>query len=188
MNVQVKIGDQIFDVEVGNLSARPVLATIDGETFEVWPEEAAAATPAAVAATPAAVAATPAGVAATPAGAAATPAGAAAKPVTAAPATAAAAAAVIPAAPVQRSAPAAAAAATAGDNKCQFLYAPIPGAIVSVSVKPGDKVTRGQELISLEAMKMKNAIRATRDGCIATVHVAVGDHVQKGHPLVEFSD
>ncbi len=40
MNVQVKIGDQTFDVEIRDLSARPVLATIDGETFEVWPEEA----------------------------------------------------------------------------------------------------------------------------------------------------
>ncbi len=164
MNIQVKIGDQIFDVEVGDLSARPILATIAGETFEVWPEEAA---PAAVLPTvvQAAVPAASALVASTPPAPASAP------------------------APAQRPSPAPAAApAVNGENKSKVLAAPIPGVIVSISVKPGETVTKGQELIGLEAMKMKNAIRATRDGTIAAVHVAVGDHVQKGHILVEFTD
>jgi len=156
MNVQVKIGDQVFDVEVGDLSARPILATIAGETFEVWPEEAAAAAPV---------------EAVQPAGQRAV------APVAATPA-------AVPApALVQRTAP-----VVARDSKSKVMLAPIPGAIVSLAVKPGDKVAKGQELLALEAMKMKNAIRATRDGVIAAVHVNVGDLVQKGHPLVEYTD
>jgi biotin carboxyl carrier protein len=38
MNVTVKIGERTFVVEVGDLRARPVVTTIDGEQFEVWPE------------------------------------------------------------------------------------------------------------------------------------------------------
>ena len=39
MKIRVTIENQVYEVEVGNLSARPVLATVDGETFEVWPEQ-----------------------------------------------------------------------------------------------------------------------------------------------------
>jgi biotin carboxyl carrier protein len=66
--------------------------------------------------------------------------------------------------------------------------APIPGVILSLSVREGDSVKNGQELLILEAMKMNNAIRASRDGTIARIHVAPGDHVKHGQPLVEFSD
>jgi biotin carboxyl carrier protein len=45
----------------------------------------------------------------------------------------------------------------------------------------------GDELCALEAMKMRNAIRATRAGRIATVHVAVGQHVKHQELLVEFA-
>jgi biotin carboxyl carrier protein len=41
MKLQVKIEDQVYDVEVEDLSSRPVRASIDGEVFEVWPEETA---------------------------------------------------------------------------------------------------------------------------------------------------
>jgi biotin carboxyl carrier protein len=37
--------------------------------------------------------------------------------------------------------------------------------IVAVAVKPGDAIKAGQELLTLEAMKMKNAIRSNRDVC-----------------------
>ena len=40
----------------------------------------------------------------------------------------------------------------------------------------------------LEAMKMKNPIRATREGTVATVLISVGDHVRHGQPLVEFTN
>lgn len=38
MKLKVKIDGQFYDVDVGNLSERPIKAVIDGETFEVWPE------------------------------------------------------------------------------------------------------------------------------------------------------
>ncbi len=41
MKIQVKIADQTFEVEVGDSNARPVIAEIDGQKFEVWPEEQA---------------------------------------------------------------------------------------------------------------------------------------------------
>jgi len=50
--------------------------------------------------------------------------------------------------------------------------------IVAIEVKPGDAVKAGQPLCTLEAMKMKNVIRAGRDGTIAEVHIKVGDQVQ----------
>ena len=36
MKLRVKVGDQSFDVEVGDVNARPILAKVEGETFEVW--------------------------------------------------------------------------------------------------------------------------------------------------------
>jgi biotin carboxyl carrier protein len=46
-------------------------------------------------------------------------------------------------------------------------------------------VTRGQALLTIEAMKMENVIRAPRDGRVKSVHVAVGARVAPGTPLVE---
>jgi uncharacterized protein YabE (DUF348 family) len=39
MKIQVKVGEQSFEVEVGDTNARPIKAEIDGQTFEVWTEE-----------------------------------------------------------------------------------------------------------------------------------------------------
>jgi biotin carboxyl carrier protein len=66
------------------------------------------------------------------------------------------------------------------------LRAPLPGTIVSIDVKPGDSVKKGDMLLTLEAMKMKNAIRADVDGVIADVHVNQGDLVKHGQALVSF--
>lgn len=54
MKLQVTVANEVFEVEIADLQARPVCATIDGEVFEVWPEEvnAAAANSAAPAAPP----------------------------------------------------------------------------------------------------------------------------------------
>jgi len=65
------------------------------------------------------------------------------------------------------------------------ILAPIPGVIVEIPVKSGQKVKYGQELCVLEAMKMKNSIRAGRDGTIKEVCVSVGDHVAQSQILVE---
>lgn len=38
MKIHVKIEDTTYEVSVGDLSARPVIASVDGQDFEVWPE------------------------------------------------------------------------------------------------------------------------------------------------------
>ena len=69
-----------------------------------------------------------------------------------------------------------------------MLRAPIPGVVVAIKVHPGDAVSIGQELLVLEAMKMRNTIRSPRDGQIATVHVSNGQTVNHNDPLVEFAE
>ncbi len=66
------------------------------------------------------------------------------------------------------------------------LGAPMPGAIASVEVAPGAQVKRGDVLITLDAMKMINAIRAPRDAVVAEVMVKVGQTVAFGDPLMRF--
>ncbi|NLG72850.1 MAG: biotin/lipoyl-binding protein [Chloroflexi bacterium] len=74
---------------------------------------------------------------------------------------------------------------TAGSSSRQVV-SPIPGVVLSVAVKPGDQVTNGQDLLVIEAMKMKNRIRASRSGVIAAVHVTPGQTVRHKDLLVEF--
>ena len=66
------------------------------------------------------------------------------------------------------------------------VTAPMPGNIIEIAVKPGQQVSAGQELCSLEAMKMKNAIRSPHAGVVATVDVAVGQAVAHGDVLLTF--
>ena len=122
MKMRVQIDSQTYEVEVGDLNTRPILATIDGETFEVWPEEQNGSAPA------------------------------------------------------------------ASSDKAKAVLAPIPGVIITINVKEGDSVTVGQEVCVLEAMKMKNSIRANRAGKIAAVRVSTGDQVRKDQVLLEYSD
>ncbi len=77
--------------------------------------------------------------------------------------------------------------AAAGDKSKQVV-APIPGTILAVSVKEGQDVAFGQELCTLEAMKMKSAIRANRAGKIASIRVAPGDKVSQNQALMDFAD
>jgi 3-methylcrotonyl-CoA carboxylase alpha subunit len=57
------------------------------------------------------------------------------------------------------------------------LRAPMPGKIVSVPVKAGDAVTKGQPVVALEAMKMEHALTAPFDGVVEAIHVTPGDQV-----------
>lgn len=65
------------------------------------------------------------------------------------------------------------------------LEAPMPGRVAAVRVAPGQRVSKGDELVVVEAMKMENALRAPRDGHVAAVHVKAGDMVAPGRALVE---
>lgn len=67
------------------------------------------------------------------------------------------------------------------------ITAPMPGVILNVVVKPGDKVARGDVLCSLEAMKMKNAIRSPREAVVANVEVQNGQKVGYGDVLIKFA-
>jgi propionyl-CoA carboxylase alpha chain len=71
------------------------------------------------------------------------------------------------------------------------LNAPMPGTILDVRAKVGDRVTKGATLVVMEAMKMEHHISAPLDGEIVDVLVAVGDQVANGAPLLvleELSD
>jgi 3-methylcrotonyl-CoA carboxylase alpha subunit len=68
------------------------------------------------------------------------------------------------------------------------VMAPIPGRVVSVLVRPGDAVARGQVLMVVEAMKMELTLSAPEAGTVAAVHCVVGDRVEEGRDLVDFAD
>jgi biotin carboxyl carrier protein len=67
------------------------------------------------------------------------------------------------------------------------VKAPMPGNILEIAVKPGDEVKFRQTLCSLEAMKMKNAVRSPRDGVIGSVEVREGQTVSHGDVLFTFA-
>lgn len=138
----VKIENQIFEVEIVDLTARPVKAIVDGIVFEIWPEEMGIRTGAA----------------------------ADGKEKEAAPAK-------LPSTKV-----------TPPASLSARVLAPIPGVINAISVAIGDEVKPGQQLCMLEAMKMNNAIRATREGVVAKINVSVGQHVKHGDVLIEYAE
>ena len=144
MKLTIKINESSFDIEVGDVNSRPIVATLNGDTYEVWPDEVAMETIA-----PAAV-----------------------KP------------AESRAASVASNAPAS---QPSGDVS-KAITAPIPGVIISISAKIGDNISFGQEVCVLEAMKMKNSIKATRAGKISAVKINTGDHVKHGQILFEFAN
>ena len=65
------------------------------------------------------------------------------------------------------------------------LIAPMPGLIVRVNVKAGDKVAQGQGLVVMEAMKMENELRATAAGTVKVVNATPSTAVEKGTILIE---
>ena len=67
------------------------------------------------------------------------------------------------------------------------LTAPMPGKVVSFSVQAGDKVSKGQALAVMEAMKMEHTIAAPADGVVAELLYAPGDQVAEGAELLKVS-
>jgi biotin carboxyl carrier protein len=151
MKYKVRIDEHCFEVEIADLNARPVIATVDGEQFEVWPEsdpEAAAA-------------------------ASGNGSGSMLSQ------------ARLHSVPVKAST--GASNGTNGGGSSKTVRAPIPGVIVSIAVQSQAEVMAGQELCVLEAMKMKNSIRAARSGKIAEIIVSVGQHVKHHEVLMEYA-
>ena len=78
--------------------------------------------------------------------------------------------------------PAAAAPAPAGAG--QTIHSPLPGIIISIDVKEGQAVKRGQKVAVIEAMKMENDILAESDGTVTAIHARKGDSVLEGADIV----
>ncbi len=67
------------------------------------------------------------------------------------------------------------------------VVAPLPGRVISLLVKVGDKVSAGQDIAILEAMKMENNISSDYSGIVKQIFVAEGDTVAANAVLIEIS-
>lgn len=137
MKLNIKINETNYTVEIEDLNARPIVAIVDGERFEVVPENGS----------PAQVKKE--------------------------------ADARVESA--QRKVEAALPASNA-----KVLPAPLPGTVTEIFVKPGDEIESGQVVLVIEAMKMKNSIRSTREGKVSAVLASAGQTVNHKQPLLEF--
>jgi biotin carboxyl carrier protein len=87
---------------------------------------------------------------------------------------------VVAAPVVAAPAPKAAASAASGD-----IPSPLAGKVVAVKVSVGQSVKAGEEVVTVEAMKMNTPVSAVRDGKVEAVYVKAGDAVSEGQPLVK---
>ena len=74
--------------------------------------------------------------------------------------------------------------ATGAQGDGNLIEAPMPGLVRAVEAEVGQKVSKGDRLAVLEAMKMEHSLLAARDGIIAEVLAAPGDQVEAGAALV----
>ena len=139
-NLWIRVGDNWYTVQVGDLTQSPVQVTVEGETFEV---EVEGLSP--------------------------------------------------PPAPLHRGrsrqtqieAPTPQSQSSAANNSDDILRSPMPGRVISILVRPGDRVSAGDEVCVVEAMKMEQSIRAHRDGVVKTIFVQPMDPVKADDPLIE---
>ena len=66
-----------------------------------------------------------------------------------------------------------------------LITSPMPGRVVKNLVSEGDRVTVGQGVVVVEAMKMENELKATMNGAVIKVHAAADDLVEANAPLIE---
>ena len=69
-------------------------------------------------------------------------------------------------------------------GNADHVGAPMPGVVASIGVQPGQEVSEGDLLLTIEAMKMETEVRASHDGTIQSVDVQAGDSVAVGDTLV----
>jgi len=72
------------------------------------------------------------------------------------------------------------------ERKLDELKSPMPGKVLAIHVKPGDEVTTGKSLLTLEAMKMENVIKAEGIGTVKSILVEVNQTAEKGTILIKF--
>jgi propionyl-CoA carboxylase alpha chain len=68
-----------------------------------------------------------------------------------------------------------------------FLASPMPGLIVDIKVKTGDRVYRGQDLVIIESMKMESGVASPRDGTVKEINIKTGQAVESGDILLTFT-
>jgi biotin carboxyl carrier protein len=66
--------------------------------------------------------------------------------------------------------------------------APMPGQVIEILVKTGDKVEKGQALAVMEAMKLQTTLSASKDGVVEAILVAVGEKVEEGAEIVRLAE
>ena len=71
--------------------------------------------------------------------------------------------------------------------KVAELKAPMPGLVLSILVKEGDEIKKGDNLLVLEAMKMENIIKSPADVTIKSIKIKPRDKVEKNQVLIQFS-
>ena len=69
--------------------------------------------------------------------------------------------------------------------KMKDVKAPMPGLVLSIDVKVGDTIQKGDALLILEAMKMENILKSTGDGTVKAIKVNGGEAVEKNQILME---
>ena len=67
------------------------------------------------------------------------------------------------------------------------IRSPMPGVIMSVTVKEGDAVKAGDEICILEAMKMQQSLKSDASGTVVSIRVIAGQQVQSGETIAELS-
>ena len=139
--LRIKVGDNWYNVEVGELTQSPVQVTVEGETFlvevEGLPTQSISRPRRGRIQTP--------GIVVPP--------------------------------PSTRG--------SAGSGPDNIIASPLSGRVISILVRPGDRVSAGQEVCVVEAMKMEQSIRAARDGVVKEILVQPMDSVRTNDPLIE---
>jgi propionyl-CoA carboxylase alpha chain len=69
----------------------------------------------------------------------------------------------------------------------KFLLSPMPGLLASIAVNEGQEIKAGEVLAVVEAMKMENVLRATRDGTVKALHAKAGDSLRVDQKIIEFA-
>ena len=86
---------------------------------------------------------------------------------------------------VWRLTPSRAAGAAGADASDGAILSPMPGRVIAVAVAAGEAVTKGQKLLTLEAMKMEHSLTAPFDGTVAQLNAREGGQVSEGTLLVK---
>jgi len=71
-------------------------------------------------------------------------------------------------------------------KKMKNIKAPMPGLVLEISVKVGDEIEEGDQLLILEAMKMENVIKAESDAKVKSINIKPQTTIEKGELMIEF--